>query len=216
MEVSFYKLRNGGFSLGTYTRKDGDPDVGRDREIIEDAAYCIAQALKKKNLDFGPVRLFVHDGPAKGRVASQRSEKFSTSQDAIRRACKAIGSPGFYDPFITTESPTELLWDQQELRKECEQRAKAPPALAALANYVRTNSAVFVRNGPQLLGPAETTQRRQRIEALADKLDELAAKARDGLIKYPDFEAVLGALHVAGFFPSGELVSEVAHAFVSE
>src|SRR5262249_53171535 len=30
MEVSFYTLPNGGFSLASYTRKDGNPDVERD------------------------------------------------------------------------------------------------------------------------------------------------------------------------------------------
>jgi hypothetical protein len=216
MVVSFYKLLNGGFSLATYRRKDGDPDVERDREIIEDAAYCIAQALKKKNPNFGPVTLFVHDGPAKGRVARQRLETFQTAREAIRRVCEAIGSPGFHDPFITTESPTELLWDTHELRRECERRATAPPALTALADQVRTDSAFFVRSGPQMLGPNETAQRQRRIEAMADKIDELAAKARDGLVKYPEFEAVLGELHTAGFFPDGGLVSAVAQALLRE
>lgn len=216
MEVSFYKLLNGSFSLGTYRRKDGDPDVERDREIIEDAAHCIAQALKKKNPDFGPVTLFVHDGPAKGRVASQQLQNFPTARDAIRKVCAKIGSPGFHDPFITTESPTELLWDTHELRRECERRAKAPPALAALAEYVRTNSALFVRISAQMLAPTEATQRRQRIKALADELDGLADQARDGLIQYPEFESVLAALHAAGFFPDGELVSGVARALVRE
>lgn len=216
MEVSFYKLPNGGFSLGTYRRKNGDPDVDRDREIIDDAVYCIAQALKKKNPDFGPVTLVVHDGPAKGRVASQQLQKFPTARDAIRRVCKKIGSPGFHDPFITTESPAELLWDTQELRRECERRTKGPSALAALAGYVRTNSALFVRTGAQMLAPTEATQRRQRIEALADELAELADTAREGLVQYPEFESVLAALHAVGFFPDGELVSGVAHALVRE
>jgi hypothetical protein len=216
MEVSFYRLLNGGFSLGTYRRKDGDPDVGRDREIIEDAAYCIAQALKKKNPEFGPVTLVVHDGPTKGRVASQQLLKFSTVRDAIRRACQKMGSPGFHDPFITTESPTELLWDTHELRRECERRAKAPSALAALAGYVRANSAMLVRTSPQMPAPAGATQRRQRIEALADELEELAGKARDGLVRYPEFENVLGALHAIGFFPDGALVSDVARALIRE
>jgi hypothetical protein len=214
MEVSFYKLLNGGFSLGTYRRKDGDPDVERDREIIEDAAFCIAQALKKKNPDFGPVTLFVHDGPALGRVAQQRIEKFPTANEAILRVCNAIGSPGFHDPFITTGSPTELLWDVQDLRRECERRTMAPPALTALAAYVQTNSAMFVRHGPRMLTPTETAQRQQRIEALAGQLKKLAAKARDGLVEYPEFETVLGALHAAGFFPEGNLVSAVAHALI--
>lgn len=214
MEVSFYKLLNGGFSLGTYTRKDGYPDVERDIEIIEDAAFCVANALKKKNPDFGPVTLFIYDGPAKNRIASQQLQKFSTADDAIRHVCSKIGAPGFHDPFITTESPAELLWDTHELRRECERRTKAPPALAALADYVRASSGMLARTGAHMTSPAEAAQRRQRVEALADDLTALSKKARDGLVKYPDFEAVLGALHSLGFFPEGRLVSDVAEALV--
>ena len=210
MEVSFYKLLNGGFSLGTYTRKDGYPDVERDIEIIEDAAYCIAQALKKKNPDFGPVTLFAFDGPSKGRVAVPQLQGFPTARDAIRHACEVIGSPGFHDPFITTESPTELLWDTRELRQECERRTKAPPALAALADYVQTNSGTFAISGAQMLEPAEAARRRQRIEMLGAELRALANRAHDGMADYPTFEAVLSALHAAGFFPKGELVSAAA------
>ena len=46
-EVGFYRLQSGGFSLSTYRRKDGDPDVERDRALIEDAAFCIARAFGK-------------------------------------------------------------------------------------------------------------------------------------------------------------------------
>ena len=196
------------------TRKDGDPDVNRDIEIIEDAAYCIAQAFKKKNPDFGPVTLFAQDGPNKGRVAIQQLQEFPTARDAIRYACEAIGSPGLHDPFITTESPTELLWDVRELRQECERRTKAPPALAALADYVRINCGTFVTDGAHMLAPADTARRRQRIEALAEELKALADKARDGMADFSEFEAVLSALHAAGFFPEGELVSAVARALV--
>jgi hypothetical protein len=48
--VSFYALANGGFSLANYRRHDTDPDVQRDRQLLEDAVYCIADAVKK----FGP------------------------------------------------------------------------------------------------------------------------------------------------------------------
>ena len=189
VEVSFYKLLNGGFSLGSYRRTDGDLDVERDREILEDAAWCIAQALKKKNLAFGPVTLFVHDGPAKGRVASQGMQKFPTAQDALRYACEKIDAPGFYDPFITTERPMELLWDLHELRRECERRAKAPPALQALADYIVANSGMFVTLGPAMLSPSAAAQRKQRIEHLADDLRILADKAGSGMAEYQEFEA---------------------------
>jgi hypothetical protein len=214
MEVSFYKLLSGGFSLSTYTRKDGYPDVERDIEIIEDAAYCIAEALKKKNPDFGPVTLVTHDGPAKGRVASQQLQKFPTARVAIRYVCSKIGSPGFHDPFITTESPTELLWDTRELQKECERRTKAPPALNALADYVVANSGMFVTRGPGMLPPAEKEQRKKRIAKLGEELRALADKARDGAAEYTEYETLLGALHAVGFFPEGRLVSDVAQALV--
>ena len=83
--------------------------------------------------------------------------------------CIKIGSPGFHDPFITTDSPTELLWDTRELQNECERCTKAPPALNALADYVVTNSAMFVTNGPHMLPPAEAAQRKRHIEALGEE-----------------------------------------------
>jgi hypothetical protein len=48
MEVSFYRLPNGGFSASYYRRTDGSPDVRRDRELIEDAIFCFAEAVKKE------------------------------------------------------------------------------------------------------------------------------------------------------------------------
>lgn len=213
IEVFFYKLLNGGFSLATYTRKDCDPDVQRDAEIIEDAAYCIALSLRKEP-GFGPVTLVVHDGPAKGRIAKQRLEKFPSNKAAIERVCGALGTPGFHDPFIMSDSPGEVLWDTHDLRLECERRTSTPSSIAALAQYVRAHSSFFVRSGPHVLTPAATAQKRQRIEELADRLDDLAGKAKEGLADYQQFEAVLGELHTAGFFPTGELVQAVASALV--
>lgn len=50
IEISFYRLPNGGFSLSTYTRKDQMPDVHRDCQLIEDGAACIAIALARRAL----------------------------------------------------------------------------------------------------------------------------------------------------------------------
>src|SRR5580704_2765976 len=99
MEVSYYKLASGSFSLANYRRKDGEPDVERDWEAIEDAAACIAQAMKK-DPNYGPVVLVVHDGPALGRIAKQDLREFETNQAALRAVCASLGSSGFYDPFI--------------------------------------------------------------------------------------------------------------------
>lgn len=132
MKVSYYKLASDSFSLANYRRKDGEPDVERDWEAIEDAAACIAQAMKK-DPHYGPVVLCVHDGPALGRVAKQRLREFETSQAALRVLCASLGSSGFYDPFIMGKDSAELIWDTQDLQRECERRKTAPAALADVA-----------------------------------------------------------------------------------
>lgn len=214
MEVGFYKLPDGGFSLSTYRRSDGDPDVNRDAELIEEAIYCIAQVMKKQNPEFGPVTLVVHEDPVKGRTASQRLEKFPTLRDAIRRACQKLGTPNFHEPFIASEGLGELLWDHHQLRRICERSITAPPALEAVAAYVKQHSGMFVRTGPAMLGPAESEQRRRHIGNIGEKISDLAKAGRDGLVSYQEFDTLLGALHAAGFFPDGKLVSGVAQALV--
>lgn len=47
LEIGFYRMSNGGFSPATYRRKDGPPNLERDRALIEDAYYCIAKAISK-------------------------------------------------------------------------------------------------------------------------------------------------------------------------
>jgi hypothetical protein len=46
-EITFYKLANGGFSLGSYRRTDRLPNLDSDAELIEDAAYCISKTFEK-------------------------------------------------------------------------------------------------------------------------------------------------------------------------
>ena len=99
MEVSFYTLKNGGFSLANYTRKDGSLDVERDRELIEDGAYCIA-----KEFENGPVTLVYQDRPWRARVTKPTLEKFPSKQAAVQRACDAMGSANFHDAFIMAGS----------------------------------------------------------------------------------------------------------------
>jgi len=46
-EITFYKLANGGFSIGSYWRSDRAPDLTIDMPLVEDAAYCIAKKYAK-------------------------------------------------------------------------------------------------------------------------------------------------------------------------
>lgn len=52
--LSFYALLNGSFSLANYYRRDGDPDMDRDRLMIEDAVVCIAEAVGEAFRKYGP------------------------------------------------------------------------------------------------------------------------------------------------------------------
>jgi hypothetical protein len=210
MEVSFYTLLNGGFSLATYTRKDGEPDVQRDWELIEDATYCIARELSG---EAQPVTLAHHNRPWRSGVVKQKLEKFPSKIAAIQRACAAMGSRHFHDPFIMSENSAVLLLDKHALRRECQRRKNSTAALKAVAEYAQRHSAISVTNGPQMPTSGQAAQKKQRIEALAQKIHLLAAAAEEGLAGYQQFEAILGDLHRLGFFPETSLVSAVARAF---
>jgi hypothetical protein len=137
-EVGFYNLKSGSFSISSYRRLDGPPDLARDMSFLEEAAYCIGKAFEK----------------ARASV----------------------------------------------------------PTLKAVAQYTRQHSSAFVTDGPRRLTPDQRAQRQQKIEALADRLDELAEAAGNGKASYAQFDDVLNKLNALGFFPQLSLVSEVAKA----
>lgn len=49
LRLSFYHLKNGGFSPSFYSRSDCDPNLERDKHLIEDAIACIAKAYADKS-----------------------------------------------------------------------------------------------------------------------------------------------------------------------
>jgi hypothetical protein len=216
IEVSFYKLLNAGFSLAHYTRRDMAPDLQRDAELIEDAAYYIVLS-RRKEPDFGPVTLVWTDVPPKNGSGAAKldTREFASNEAAIKYACKHMDSPDFVDPFIIAQSPSDVIFDKYALRQQCETRTNAPEMLAALAEYVRKNSSFFGTRGPTMLTPIARANHVKHIEALADKFDALADKARRGLVDYQQFNAILGELHAANFFPDRGLVSAAAKSLVS-
>jgi len=133
--VSFHKLRNGGgFSLAWYTRRDRHPDLARDKELIEEASYCIAEAMKKEP-DYGPVVLVYHDRRPLGTVklgspARQKIRPFDTNESAMEWAFERMGKSNFVDPFIAFPSSGDsamepkVLWTTRELMAEYEHRGQ--------------------------------------------------------------------------------------------
>ncbi len=205
MEVTFYALPNGSFSPANYTRKDGNPDVKRDWSLIEDAIYSIAKEFT------GEVTLVWGDRPWRSGVVSQKQETLPSKEAAIQRACAAMGAADFHDAFIMAGN--QPLLDKNELRRECQRRKDRGAALKAVAAYVLQHSNAFATDGPRMLSPEQRQQQKQRIEAVAKKIGELAIPAERGEVNYGQFETLLGELHRLGFFPETSLVSAVAHIF---
>ncbi len=133
MEVRFYKLTNGGgFSLASYTHKNTIPDLQRDRELNEDAAFYIAKEMKKEAAI--PVTLVYTGGPnfvgPNGQFGAMRHEEFPSNEAATRRACDLIERPSVHSLAVregTSTSSGEFLWNDAELRRECARRPKPKP-----------------------------------------------------------------------------------------
>jgi hypothetical protein len=83
VQVSFYNLRNGGFSLSVYTRRDTHPDVERDWPLIEDAAFCIAAEFEKCALRAAALKAVADDVRSKATIFGTRGP------DLPDRAAKA-------------------------------------------------------------------------------------------------------------------------------
>jgi hypothetical protein len=116
-------------------------------------------------------------------------------------------------PELTRDRP--YLEDAAYSIGEAVSKARASRlALSAVAQYVRQHSTLFVVDGPNSLPPAERKRRQREIEAIADKLDALAVAAGNAGVSYLQFEALLHQLHALGFYPTIELVSEVAKATI--
>ncbi len=105
MEISYYKLASGSFSLANYRRKDGQPDVERDWEAIEDAAACIAQAMKK-DPHYGPVVLV--------SMTAQRSVELQSKASVNSRLIKQRYA---YSALLSAplDSTTHSLWARTRL-----------------------------------------------------------------------------------------------------
>lgn len=87
--------------------------------------------------------------------------------------------------------------------------ATSADALATVARYVRLHADKSARDGAAPLSLEEAQARKRALEALADRVDDLAGA---GSPRYVDFEALLRELHDLGFHPEGRLVSAVAQA----
>jgi hypothetical protein len=130
MEVSFYRLPNGGFSLANYTRKDTYPDVERDQELIDDAVFCIAKEMKKE-ADI-EVTLVYLDGSSfvgpDGKFGMMRHKEFPSNKLATDYVFGQMDEGSQFHGFAIREGKAdttgEFLWKEQELRAEYDRAAR--------------------------------------------------------------------------------------------
>jgi hypothetical protein len=130
MEVGFYRLTNGSFSLSTYRRSDMQPDVQRDIELIEDAIYCIAMEMRKEAAM--QVTLVFMNGPGfvgpSGQFGNIHSEEFPSNEKALERAFLLMDKSRGHSFAIrtgTANSTGEFLWQEPEIRAEYDRRINA-------------------------------------------------------------------------------------------
>ena len=104
VEVGFYKLLSGGFSVSTYRRKDTDPDVQRDWPLIEDAIFCIAAEFQNCPVRAAALRsvadyvrrhstMFVRNGPqmptpSEAQQQQQRIEALADKINSLARTAE--------------------------------------------------------------------------------------------------------------------------------
>jgi transcriptional regulator with XRE-family HTH domain len=91
LQVSFYKLKNGGFAPQSYRRSGGNVDLQRDWPLIEDAFVCIADAFAKQGSPPRTRFAFAAPSMANGRldlwdVSLQPPVVALISCQALRRA----------------------------------------------------------------------------------------------------------------------------------
>jgi hypothetical protein len=133
-----------------------------------------------------------------------------------------LANGGFsFSSYRRTDTSPDLERDQPFLEDAAYSISRAfsrsvasQSALRAVASYVRQHSNLFVSDGPQLTTAAERKRRQGDIEAIADKLDLMAEATGGSGAEYAEFEVMLHQLHALGFFPTIDLVSDVAKALL--
>jgi hypothetical protein len=104
--------------------------VQRDRELIDDALFCIAKEMKKEAAI--PVTLVYMAGqnfvdPNNGQFGMMKREEFPSNEAAIEQVCTLMDRSGFHSFAIkegTADTSGEFLWNEPELRIEYDRRMK--------------------------------------------------------------------------------------------
>jgi hypothetical protein len=133
-----------------------------------------------------------------------------------------LANGGFsFSSYRRLDGPPDLKRDQPYLEdaayaisKAFSRIAAARPALQRVASYIRQHSSIFVTDGPASLPAAERKKRQRDIEAVADKIEQLASSLHGNSAEYIQFEELLRQLHLLGSFPTMQEVSDVAHAML--
>jgi DNA-binding transcriptional regulator YiaG len=169
---------------------------------------------------YGPLTLIYSDGPMfidpqgpRQPLAMMQQEPYLTNAAAIARVGSLWGRECFHNPLIIDRN-RDVLWNSVQLERVAAGRDTGAPTIAnlirAVAAYVMTNSAVYVRTGPRLPDATEIARHRARIE---DQAGEIAALAEGDPIDQAAVEAAIAKLGTLGQYPPSDVVAAIASGF---
>jgi DNA-binding XRE family transcriptional regulator len=212
-----------GVSRTTVQNWEGGGGLSPVSQTVEMGCQIWEARLKQENPNLGPVTLVYSDGPMfvnpygpGSRPAMMDREPYPTNAAAIARVQLLWGREGFHNPLII-EEPGTPLWNVVELQRVVTGNDPSAPTLDRLlhliAEKVRSNSHLFVQNGPKSFGPTEIRERQQAIEKQADELERLASGGLQAMIDNQlKIEDIFFRLQVFGTRAPDALVSNVAQA----
>jgi hypothetical protein len=158
LEISFYKLLNGGFSCSVYRHRDLPPDIERDREEIEDATFCIAREFGRAEQRASSLRGVAHAVKGHSHVFGTRGSELLGI--AARRERKAVIEDLADEIALLADRASDghhTSYDEFDtIRRKLTDAGYCPPDIslisAVAASYVESDARVrilFVRTGIQ-------------------------------------------------------------------
>ena len=117
LQVSFYKLLNGGFAPQSYRRSDGlGPDLQRDGPLLEDAYACIAGEFVRRGLSLKVPSAFTGPSLESGRLALWDNARSPPVVAAID--CQSLRTAFGLDPHVSDAKCRVLVRGNVDLLAE--------------------------------------------------------------------------------------------------
>lgn len=147
-----------------------------------------------------------------------QQEPYSTNTAALARVQQLWGRDDFNNPLIIEESGTPV-WNVVELGRVVDRSDSGAPTLVnilkRIADFVRTNSANFVRSGRESPSLEGIAKRRRDVEEQANQLERIAGSTLEEIVhEQLQIEKVFASLPALSTRAPNALVLNVYEALV--